>query len=264
MKLLEVVRAKSTGKEVIATCMQLAKKLGKIAVLVGKCRGFVGNRMFVLYRREAQFLVEEGAGVQAVDQALVNFGMAMGPLSVADLAGMDVAWRMRKESRLQRPGVRQALAEDGLCELGRYGQKTGAGWYKYDENRRAMLDPEVPLMVRKWAAQAGIPQREISAEEIVERCIYVMVNEGSRILEEGIALRPGDIDLIYLNGYGFPNYRGGPMWYADTVGLRKVYERVCQFHQQHGEVWQPAPLLTQLAKEGKQFADYAKGRTATV
>ena len=222
MKLLEIVRAKATRKEVIASCLQLSKKLGKVGVLAGNCRGFIGNRMFSLYRREAQFLVEEGADVQAVDQALVKFGMAMGPLSVADLAGLDIGWRMRKEFRhLQKPGVRQPLAEDGLCEIGRYGQKTGAGWYKYDENRRAIPDPEVPVMVRKWAAEAGIPQREISAKEIVERCIFVMINEGARILQEGIALRAGDIDLVYLNGYGFPNYRGGPMWYADTDRIEK-------------------------------------------
>jgi 3-hydroxyacyl-CoA dehydrogenase len=265
MKLLEIVRARATSKEVIATCLQLSKKLGKVGVLVGNCRGFVGNRMFALYRREAQFLVEEGADVQAVDQALVQFGMAMGPLSVADLAGLDISWRMRKEFRhLQKPGVRQPLAEDGLCELGRYGQKTGAGWYKYDENRRATPDPEVQVMVRKWAAEASIPQCEISAEEVVERCIYAMINEGARILEEGIALRAGDIDLVYVNGYGFPNYRGGPMWYADTVGLKKICERVCEFHKQLGEAWEPAPLLTRLAKEDKKFADYTSSRAATV
>jgi len=265
MKLLEIVRAKAASKEVIATCLQLSKKLGKVGVLAGNCRGFIGNRMFALYRREAQFLVEEGADVQAVDKALVKFGMAMGPLSVADLAGLDISWRMRKEFRhQQKPGVRQPLAEDGLCEIGRYGQKTGAGWYKYDENRRAIPDPEVPVMVRKWAAAAGIPQREISVEEIVERCIFVMINEGARILEDGIALRAGDIDLVYLNGYGFPNYRGGPMWYADTIGLKKVYARVCEFHKQLGEAWEPAPLLAQLAKEGKTFADYTRSKMATV
>ena len=265
MKLLEIVRAKAASKEVIATCLQLSKKLGKVGVLAGNCRGFIGNRMFALYRREAQFLVEEGADVQAVDKALVKFGMAMGPLSVADLAGLDISWRMRKEFRhQQKPGVRQPLAEDGLCEIGRYGQKTGAGWYKYDENRRAIPDPEVPVMVRKWAAAAGIPQREISVEEIVERCIFVMINEGARILEDGIALRAGDIDLVYLNGYGFPNYRGGPMWYADTIGLKKVYARVCEFHKQLGEAWESAPLLAQLAKEGKTFADYTRSKMATV
>src|SRR5437764_2015727 len=238
MRLLEIVRGKATSKQVIATCMQLSKKLGKVGVLVGNCRGFVGNRMFGPYRREAQFLVEEGASVEAIDKALYDFGMAMGHLAVGDLAGLDVGWRIRKEYRhLEKPDVRQPIAEDRLCELGRYGQKTGAGWYKYDENRRAIPDPEVASLVRKWAAEAGIQQRRISSEEIVDRCIYALVNEGARILEEGYALRSVDIDIIYLNGYGFPAYRGGPMKYADTVGLKKVYDGISEFHRQHGEWW---------------------------
>ncbi|HEY6331930.1 MAG TPA: 3-hydroxyacyl-CoA dehydrogenase NAD-binding domain-containing protein, partial [Blastocatellia bacterium] len=261
MRLLEIVRGKATSKEVIATCMQLSKKIGKIGVLVGNCRGFVGNRMFGPYRREAQFLVEEGASVEAVDKALYDFGMAMGPLATGDLAGLDVGWRIRKEyAHLEKPGVRQPLAEDRLCEQGRYGQKTGAGWYKYDENRRAVADPEVAELVSKWASEAGIKQRQIPAEEIVDRCIYALVNEGARILEEGYALRAVDIDIIYLNGYGVPAYRGGPMWYADTVGLKKVYVRISEFHQQHGELWEPAPLLKQLAEEGGSFDKFSKER----
>jgi 3-hydroxyacyl-CoA dehydrogenase len=256
MRLLEIVRGKASSKEVIATCMQLSKKLGKVGVLVGNCRGFVGNRMFGPYRREAQFLVEEGASIESVDKALFDFGMAMGPLATGDLAGLDVGWRIRKEYRhLEKPGVRQPFAEDRLCELGRYGQKTAAGWYKYDENRRPILDPEVNEMVRSWAREAGIPQRKLSSEEIVDRCIYALVNEGARILEEGIVWRAVDIDIIYLNGYGFPAYRGGPMWYADTVGLDKVYRRISEFHQQHGELWEPAPVLKRLAQEGKTFAE---------
>jgi 3-hydroxyacyl-CoA dehydrogenase len=263
MRLLEIVRGKATGKDVIATCMALSKKLGKTGVLVGNCRGFVGNRMFGPYRREAQFLVEEGASIEAVDKALYDYGMAMGPLATGDLAGLDVGWRIRKEYRhLEKPGVRQPIAEDSLCELGRYGQKTSAGWYKYDAERRAIPDPEVTQLVRKWAAEGGIQQREISTQEMVDRCIYALVNEGARILEEGYALRAVDIDIIYLTGYGFPAYRGGPMWYADTVGLKKVYERVCEFHQQHGELWEPAPLLKQLAEEGKGFADFDKKQSA--
>jgi 3-hydroxyacyl-CoA dehydrogenase len=259
MRLLEIVRGKATSKEVIATCMQLSKKLGKIGVLVGNCRGFVGNRMFGPYRREAQFLVEEGASVEAVDKALVDYGMAMGPLSTGDLAGLDVGWRIRKEYRhLEKPGIRQPIAEDQLCEMGRYGQKTGAGWYTYDENRRATADPAVAELVRKWTTEAKIPQRQISADEIVDRCIYALVNEGARILEEGFALRAVDIDIIYLNGYGFPAYRGGPMWYADTVGLKKVYDRVLEFQKQHGEIWEPAPLLKQLAEQGKKFSDFTR------
>ena len=263
MRLLEIVRGKKSSKEVIATCMQLSKNLGKIGVLVGNCRGFVGNRMFHPYRREAQFLVEEGAQVEAVDKALVDFGMAMGPLATGDLAGLDVGWRIRKEYRhLEKPGIRQPFAEDRLCELGRYGQKTLKGWYRYDENRRASADPEVTALVQKWSADSGIPQRLISAAEIVDRCIYALVNEGARILEEGYALRAVDIDIIYLNGYGFPAYRGGPMWHADTVGLQKVYQRVCEFHKQHGELWEPAPLLQRLAEEGKTFAEFDKEQVA--
>lgn len=264
MRLLEIVRGKQTSHSVIATCMQLAKKLGKVGVLVGNCRGFVGNRMFHPYIREATFLVEEGASVEAVDKALYDFGMAMGPLSTGDLAGLDVGWRIRKEYRhLEKPGVRQAFAADRLCELGRYGQKTGAGWYKYDENRRAIPDPEVANMVRKWSSEAGIPQSDISSQEIVDRCIYALVNEGARILEEGFASRAVDIDIIYINGYGFPPYRGGPMWYADTVGLKNVYERVSEFHRIHGELWTPAPLLKRLAEEGRTFADFSQERNAT-
>jgi 3-hydroxyacyl-CoA dehydrogenase len=259
MRLLEIVRGKQSSKEVIATCMQLSKKLSKIGVLVGNCRGFVGNRMFGPYRREAQFLVEEGADVATVDQALVEFGNAMGPLATGDLAGLDVGWRIRKEYRhLEKPGIRQPFAEDRLCEMGRYGQKTQKGWYRYDENRRASADPEVTALVRKWSAEAGIAQRQISASEIVDRCVYALVNEGARILEERFALRAVDIDIIYLNGYGFPAYRGGPMWYADTVGLQKVYQRICEFHQQHGELWAPAPLLQRLAETGKTFAEFDK------
>jgi 3-hydroxyacyl-CoA dehydrogenase len=263
MRLLEIVRGKKSSKEVIATCMQLSKKLGKIGVLVANCRGFVGNRMFGPYRREAQFLVEEGADVQAVDQALVEFGNAMGPLATGDLAGLDVGWRIRKEYRhLEKPGIRQPFAEDRLCEMGRYGQKTVRGWYRYDENRRPSPDPELATLVRKWSADAGIPQRRISAEEIADRCVYALVNEGARILEEGYALRAVDIDIIYINGYGFPAYRGGPMWHADTVGLQKVYARICEFHQQHGELWAPAPLLKRLAEAGKTFAEFDKEQVA--
>jgi 3-hydroxyacyl-CoA dehydrogenase len=264
MRLLEIVRGKQTSHSVIATCMQLSKKLGKVGVLVGNCRGFVGNRMFHPYIREATFLVEEGASVEAVDKALYDFGMAMGPLSTGDLAGLDVGWRIRKEYRhLEKPGVRQAFAADRLCELGRFGQKTGAGWYKYDENRRAIPDPEVANMVRKWSSEAGIPQRDISSQELVDRCIYALVNEGARILDEGFASRAVDIDIIYINGYGFPPYRGGPMWYADTVGLKNVYERVSEFHRIHGELWTPAPLLNRLAEEGRTFADFSQERNAT-
>ena len=259
MRLLELVRGKNSSKEVIATCMQLAKKIGKVAVLVGNCRGFVGNRMFLPYIREAQFLVEEGAAPEALDAALVAWGMAMGPLAVGDLGGLDVAWRIRKEFRhLEKPGARQPYIEDKLCQMERFGQKTGSGWYQYDAERRATVDPELIALVKKWRAESGIPQRQISAEEIVEREVYLLVNEGARILDEGYALRAGDIDTIYLNGYGFPGFRGGPMWYADTVGVKKVYDRVCEFHKQHGMLWEPAPLLKKLAETGGKFAGFER------
>src|SRR6202035_239178 len=159
-----------------------------------------------------------------------------------------------KEHRhLQKPGVRRPIAEDRLCEMGRFGQKTGAGWYKYGENRRAIPDPEVAALVREWAGEANIAQRQISSEEIVDRCIYALVNEAARILEQGYALRAMDIDIIYLNGYGFPSYRGGPMWYADTVGLKRIYDRICEFEKQHGDLWSPAPLLKSLAARNKTF-----------
>ncbi len=255
MRLLEIVRGKETSDRVIATSMDLAKKLKKVGVLVGNCFGFVGNRMFGPYRREAQFLVEEGAAMEDVDAALYDFGMAMGPLAVGDLAGLDVGWRIRKEIKhLEIPGVRYPFAEDVLAEMGRFGQKTGAGWYKYGENRRGAPDPEIQSMVAEAAKQAGIPQRKIGAEEMVERTVYALINEGARILEEGIALRAVDIDVIYLQGYGFPAFRGGPMWYADTVGVKKVYDRVREFHKEHGHHWEPAPSLARLAAEGRTFA----------
>ncbi|HTR39969.1 MAG TPA: 3-hydroxyacyl-CoA dehydrogenase NAD-binding domain-containing protein [Bryobacteraceae bacterium] len=257
MRLLEIVRGKATSAETIATCLGLAKKLGKIGVVVGNCRGFVGNRMFALYRREAQFLVEEGAAPEAVDQALYGFGMAMGPLATADLAGLDVGWRIRKEHRdAHDPGVRRPLLEDRLCELGRFGQKTGAGWYKYDEARSSSHDQQVDKLIAQVRKEAGITPRGISADEIVERTIYALVNEGARALEEGFALRASDIDVVYINGYGFPAYRGGPMWYAGTIGLARVYERIREFEKQHGKLWTPAPLLQRLVTEGKTFADY--------
>ena len=260
MRLLEIVRGKATSKEVIATSMGLAKKLNKVGVLAGNCRGFIGNRMIAPYGRESQFLVEEGAAVEAVDQAIYDFGLAMGPLAMGDLAGLDVGWRIRKEFKhLEKPGVRVPLVSDQLCEMGRFGQKTGAGWYKYDENRRAIPDPEVAALIEKTARAAGVERRPISAEEIVDRCIYALVNEGARLLEEGIAIRAVDIDIVYLNGYGFPAWRGGPMFYADTVGLKNVLARVEEFERRHGsDLWAPAPLLKRLAETGKTFASYDK------
>lgn len=258
MKLLEIVRGKQTSPAVIATCLELSKKLAKVGVVVGNCRAFVGNRMFMPYIREATFLVEEGAAIDAVDKALSDFGMAMGPLAVLDLAGLDVGWRIRKEYRhLEPPGRKAFVAEDRLCEQGHFGQKTGAGWYRYEAGSRTPLpNPEAARLAEEAAREGGIARRTITPEEIVERTVYALVNEGAKILEEGIAMRAGDIDIIYVYGYGFPAYRGGPMWYADTVGLKRVLERVRQFEQQHGESWKPAPLLEQLAASSKTFASW--------
>jgi 3-hydroxyacyl-CoA dehydrogenase len=258
MRLLEIVRGRETSPTVLATSMALAKTLGKVGVVVGNCRGFVGNRMFGVYQREAQFLVEEGARVDQVDAALVDFGMAMGPLAVGDLAGLDVGWRIRKEYRhLVPPGTRQPLVADTLCEQGRYGQKTGAGWYRYaDGSRDPLPDPAVEQLIADSARAAGIARRPIDAAEIVERTIYALVNEGARILDEGFAARAVDIDIIYINGYGFPAHRGGPMWYADTVGLPRVLERMRTFETEHGSAWKPSDLLVRLAEAGRTFADF--------
>jgi 3-hydroxyacyl-CoA dehydrogenase len=261
MRLLEIVRGAKTSKPVLATTLAVAKKLSKVGVVVGNCRGFVGNRMFFPYMREAQFLVEEGATPSQVDKVLYDFGMAMGIFAVDDLGGIDVAWRVRQEYKhLEKPGIRKPLVADKLYEMGRLGQKTGGGWYRYDENRKAIPDPEVEALIESTARQAGIPRRSVGNEEIIERCLYTMINEGARILEEGYALRASDIDVIYLNGYGFPSYRGGPMWYADTVGLKRVYERTLDFERQHGELWAPAPLLKRLAENGGSFAESDGGR----
>jgi 3-hydroxyacyl-CoA dehydrogenase len=251
-RLLEVVRGKQTSPEVISACVQLAHKLGKVGVVVGNCTGFVGNRMFIPYHRQVQFLVEEGATVEAVDQALTGFGMGLGPLATMDMVGLDVAWRIRQEHP-QDAGMRQPFVEDRLCALGRYGRKTSAGWYRYDQERRPVPDPEVAVLVRKWAAEEGIIPRTISHQEILDRCLWSLVNEGARILEEGYAASVSDIDTIFLNGYGFPSARGGPMRYADSLGLKAVYDRVAEFYQEHGEVWRPAPLLKQLAERGRRF-----------
>ncbi len=258
MRLLEIVRGKATGKEVLATCMALAKRLNKIGVVAGNARGFIGNRMLTPYLREAQFLVEEGASVEDVNQALYDFGMAMGPLAMSDLAGLDVGWRVRKEFKhLDKPGVRVPLVADRLCEMGRFGQKTGRGWSLYDENRQAVPDPDTTALIRHLAAEAGIEQRSISREEIVDRCVFALVNEGAHLLGEGVALRAADIDVVYLNGYAFPAWRGGPMCYADTVGLKTVLARIEEFRARHGEdLWQPAPLLLLLAQRGGKFSEF--------
>ena len=264
MRVIEIVRGKQSSNTVIATSMALAKRLGKVGILVGNCRGFLGNRMFHHYQREAQFLLEEGAKVEEVDGVLSGYGMAMGPLAVGDLAGLDVGWRIRKEFKhLEPQGIRQPLVADQICELGRYGQKTGAGWYKYEAgNRKPIPDPEVEAIIEKSANEAGIKRRKISADEILDRTLYALVNEGANILSEGIALRSVDIDMLYILGYGHAAYRGGPMWYADSVGLKEVYDRICQFEKEHGSLWAPAPLLKELAEKGSSFAEYDKSKGA--
>jgi 3-hydroxyacyl-CoA dehydrogenase len=204
--------------------------------------------MFHPYRREAQFLVEEGAAIVDVDAALYDFGMAMGPLAVGDLAGLDVGWRIRKEfAHLNNPAHRDALIEDRLCEMGRFGQKTGAGWYLYDDKRNRIPDPTVAALAERLAAEAAIERRKIGREEILDRCLYALINEGCAILHEGIAERMVEIDMIYIHGYGFPAHKGGPMKYAELTGWRKVYDRVCEFEAKHGELWAPSPLLKTLA-----------------
>ncbi len=262
MRLLEVVRGRATSSEVIASSMALGKKLGKIAVLAGNCRGFIGNRMVAPYLREAQFLVEEGASVEEVNQALYDFGMAMGPLAMDDLSGLDVSYAIRQEfERFEKPGVRKPLVPDLLCQQRRFGQKTGRGWSKYDANRKPSPDPETAELIEKAAREAGIVRRQIASDEIVDRCIYALINEGARILEEGIALRAVDIDIMYLYGYGFPAWRGGPMFYGDTIGLHRVLARIEEFEKQQGpDLWAPAPLLQTLIAQDRTFASFDEGK----
>jgi 3-hydroxyacyl-CoA dehydrogenase len=256
MRLVEIVRGAATSREVIATAMAVAKRLGKIGVLVGNCPGFVGNRMMFPYMYEAQFLVEDGATPEQVDRALTDWGMAMGIFAVDDMAGLDVAWRVRQELRqFQEAGARKPLVADRLHELGRLGQKTGKGWYRYGEDRKPIPDPEVIELIERTAAAAGIRRRPFTEAEIIERTIYALINEGARVLDDGFALRAADIDVIYMNGYGFPAYRGGPMFYADQVGLARIHERIAAFHRQLGERWSPAPLLTRLVQQGRGFGD---------
>ena len=254
MRLLEVVRGDKTDNETLATAMALGKQMNKVPVVVGVCDGFVGNRMLGPYGREAHFLLEEGALPQQIDKALYSgFGMAMGPIAMNDLAGLDIGWRIRR-ARKRPEGKRYSAVADKICELGRFGQKTSAGFYRYEEGDRTPIpDGEIEELIIRESELIGMERRDISDAEIIERCIYALVNEGARIIEEGFAQRASDIDVIYSYGYGFPIHRGGPMFYADTVGLKKVYDKVCEFHEQHGENWTPAPLLKKLAEEGGRF-----------
>lgn len=251
MKLLEVVRGAHTSDDVIATSMDVSRRIGKIPVLVGVCEGFVGNRMLTGYWREANFLLEEGATPQQIDGALTRFGMAMGPLTMADLAGMDINWATRKRLAPTRPKhLRYSKVADRICEQGRYGQKTQAGYYRYETGSRTPIaDPVVDDIIVQCAREAGITRRQITDDEIVERCILALVNEGARIIDEGIAQRASDIDVVYVHGYGFPAWRGGPMFYAQTLGLGHTLARIDRLHTEHGEYWEPAPLLTRKVEE---------------
>ncbi len=247
MRLIEVVRGDKSSHSVIATSMQMARKIGKVAALVGVCNGFVGNRMLAQRQREAQALMLEGAKVQDIDRVLFNFGFPMGPFAMSDLAGLDLGWT--------REASTGATMREKLCEQNRRGQKTGAGYYDYDAQRNPTPSPVVERLIAELATKKGIAQRAVSDEEILQRCIYPMINEGAKILEEGIAIRASDIDIVWINGYGWPIYRGGPMFYGDTVGLPKVLEKMRQFEATLGADFKPADLLVKMVAEGKRFQE---------
>ncbi|MFN4361209.1 MAG: 3-hydroxyacyl-CoA dehydrogenase NAD-binding domain-containing protein [Hylemonella sp.] len=257
MKLLEVIRGEKTAKDVLATVMAIAKTIRKTAVVSGVCDGFIGNRMIEQYSRQAGFLLEEGCTPEQVDKAVEKFGFAMGPFRMGDLAGNDIGWAIRKRRYVEKPGMKYSKTADLLCELGRYGQKTGAGWYDYKPGKRDAIPSQLVVdMIEKHRKELGITPRKISDEEIVQRLVYALVNEAAHILEEGIASRASDIDMVYLTGYGFPIHRGGPMQYADTVGLFNVVQSMQRFARNpldDAQFWQPAPLLARLVAEGKSF-----------
>ncbi len=257
MKLLEIVRGRETSKETIATSLTLAKRLGKVGVVVGNCFAFVANRMLAYYMREALLLLEEGATVPQIDKAMTEFGMPVGPFGMQDIAGIDVGWRIRQflksigKTRAEGP---QSAVPDRLYEMGRYGQKTGAGWYKYEAGSRDRIhDPLVDQIAAEEAAKRGITRRAVTDDEIIARIMTALANEGARVLEEGYATRASDIDAVYCYGFGYPRHVGGPMFYADAVGLPTVLSRVKQYREQFGDYWKPAPLLEKLAAEGKGF-----------
>src|SRR5688572_12588225 len=247
MRLLENVRGAKSSKTTVATAMSIGRRIGKVPVLVGVCYGFVGNRMLHQRGQQAEKLILEGALPHQVDKVLTDFGFPMGPFAMGDLAGLDVGWRIRKGR-----GMKSAVA-DRICELGRFGQKTGAGYYKYDDKRNPSPDPEVEQIIFDVSKEKGIKRRQISDEEILQRLLYPMVNEGAKILEEKIAIRASDIDVIWVYGYGWPVYRGGPMFWADSIGLKALRDKMLEFQRTHGDFWKPAPLLSRLADEGKGF-----------
>ena len=255
MRLLEVVRGAQTAKDALATVLALARRIGKLPVVSGVCDGFIGNRMIEKYLQQSLFLLDEGCSPAQVDGAIERFGFAMGPFRMSDLAGLDIGWEIRKRRYRERPDFAYSPIADRLCEAGRFGQKTGKGWYRYEAGgRQALPDPEVDRMLEAHRREIGVSTRAVSDEEIVERLVWSLANEGARILEEGIALRASDIDVVYLAGYGFPRYRGGPMFWADATGLDRVLATIERFARGYRrEVWTPAPLLVRLAREGGRF-----------
>ncbi len=261
MRLVEIVRGRATGPDTLATALAVARRLRKVGVVVRNGPGFVGNRMMFPYMYEAQFLVEDGATPEQVDRVLTDWGMAMGIFAVDDMGGLDVAWRVRRELRqFEAPDRRKPLVADTLVDMGRLGQKTGRGWYRYGDDRKPLPDPDVVALIERTAAAAGLTRRRIDDREILERTIYALINEGARVLADGIASRAADIDVIYLTGYGFPRYRGGPMFYADMVGLPAIHRRLVEFERDLGPRWAPAPLLARLARaeagEPRTFREY--------
>jgi len=267
MKLLEIVRGRDTDKSVIATSLKLAKRLNKVGVVVGNCFGFVANRMLAYYMREAYLLLEEGASVEQIDRVLTTFGLPVGPYGMQDIAGIDVGARIRQylksigKSRAEGP---QSEVPDRLYEMGRYGQKTGAGWYKYDApgSRNRTPDPLIEQLAEEAAAKRGVKRHPVSDDEILARITTALANEGARVLEDGFATRAGDIDIVYVYGFGFPRQSGGPMFYADTVGLPTVLARVKEYRARFGDYWQPAPLLERFASEGRGFYSEAAAPVA--
>jgi 3-hydroxyacyl-CoA dehydrogenase len=257
MNLVEVVRPATVSANVLSSSLDVVKRIGKIGVVVGVCDGFVGNRMLYAYRRQADFLLEEGALPTQVDRVLRDFGMAMGPFQISDLAGLDISWRVRKRQAATRPKeLRYSPIADRLCEMGRFGQKTGAGWYRYEKGSRAGTpDPEVEALILSVSRELGFKRREISDAEIIERCFGALVNEGALLLEEGVAARAGDIDVIWIHGYGFPRHRGGPMHWADGFGLTSIVEVVERMHAEQGALVRPSELLKELARDGRGFED---------
>ncbi len=256
MQLLEVVRGEKSAKPTIATAMALGKTIDKIPVLSRNERGFIGNRMLGGYTQQAGEIILQGALPEQVDKVIFDFGFNMGPFAMNDLVGLDLGWRARQMAKVKPADVPlTARVVDKLCALGRFGQKTNAGYYKYAEgSRQGMPDPAVAKLIVETSDELGIKRREISDEEVLKRCLYPLINIGAQLLENGVALRAADIDVVYIYGYGFPKYRGGPMYYADQIGLDNIYQDILKFHQEYGEAWKPSGLLARLAKAGKTFA----------